>query len=89
MAARPRKRLSPRSKKFEVRFAIRLRQRLAELGLGPSEFTEMLRAAGVDVTVEAVKKWLSGDHVPRPADAETIGRVLELDDYRQVWPDPN
>jgi hypothetical protein len=88
VSPRPRKFLDPRSRRFEVRFAIRLRALLDERKMGPSEFVERLQAAGLDVTIEAVKKWLSGDRLPHADDAEKIGKVLGLKDYRQVWPLP-
>ena len=84
----PRKHLDPRSKQFEIRFALRLRHLLDEHEMGPSEFVERLRGVGVEVTVEAVKKWLSGDRLPYPGDVEKIGKVLGLKDYREVWPLP-
>jgi hypothetical protein len=88
MSPRPRKHLDPRSKRFEVRFAIHLRELLDERGIGPSEFLDRLRGAGADVTGEAVKKWLSGDALPRPPDMERIGKLLCLEDYRFVLPPP-
>jgi hypothetical protein len=60
----PRKRLSAKSKDFQTRFAIRLRKLLDARGIGPSEFVKRLRAAGLPVTKEAVKKWISGDRAP-------------------------
>jgi hypothetical protein len=57
-----------------------------EHGWGPSEFVERLNAAGVDVSLSAVKKWLNGSHFPRPQDMEIIGSVLGLKDYRHLLP---
>jgi hypothetical protein len=65
-----------------------LRELLDERQIGPSEFAERLQKVGVDVTVEAVKKWLRGARLPYSGDAEKIGIVLGLKDYRDVWPLP-
>jgi transcriptional regulator with XRE-family HTH domain len=86
MSPRARKPLDPRSKRFEVRFARRLRDLLTARGMTTAEFLERLQRAGLDVSIEAVKKWLNGGRVPHPSDAEQIGRVLGLDDYRHLWP---
>jgi hypothetical protein len=66
-----------------------LRALLDEGGMDASEFVERVQAAGVDVTSEAVKKWISGDSVPRAQDLERIGHALGLKDYRrQLLPPP-
>jgi len=88
MSPRPRKHLDPRSKRFEIRFAILLRKRIDELGYMPADLVDRLQRAGLSVSFELVKKWLSGDRLPRPQDAEAIGKALSLDDYREIWPDP-
>src|SRR5262245_8001155 len=87
MAARPRRTLDQRSKRFEVRFAIQLKKFLDDRGFTPADFVERLHRAGLDVSYESVKKWLSGDRLPRPEDAVQIGKALSLDDYRKVWPE--
>lgn len=89
MSPRPRKHLDQRSKRFETRFAIHLRDMLDKRGMTAAEFLARMQAAGVDVTIEAVKKWLRAERLPRPQDAETIGRILGIKDYRHVWPDPS
>lgn len=88
MSPRPRKPLDPRSRAFEVRFAIRLRGLLDKRGMSAAELADCLQRAGIDVTSEAVKKWLRAERLPHPADAEVIGRILGLKDYRQLWPPP-
>ena len=88
MSPQKRRQLDPRSKKFEVRFAIQLRGLLDRAELGPTEFVAKIKNAGVDYSVEAVKKWLSGQRIPRPQDVEKLGRILGLDDYRKIWPPP-
>ncbi len=86
MSPRARKPLDPKSKRFEVRFAIQFRKLLDARGIGPSEFRDRLRLAGLDVSIEAVTKWLNGTRLPKPQDAGMIGRALGLKDYRLVWP---
>lgn len=88
MAPRPRKKLDPKSKDFSTRFALHLRNRLERRGLTTADFLQQLQAAGLQVSGEAIRKWLSGAHLPRPQDAETIGTVLRMRDYRHVWPAP-
>jgi hypothetical protein len=88
MSPRPRKHLDPRSKRFEVRFALRLRALLEDRDFTMIDFVDRLARAGLDVSLESVKKWLSGDRMPRPQDAEVIGRALSLKNYRDIWPDP-
>jgi len=86
MAPRPRKPLDPKSHDFGTRFGLHLRSLLDKRNLGPSEFLSGLKREGVDVSSEAVRKWLAGDRLPRPQDMEQIGRVLRLKDYRHVLP---
>ena len=86
MSPRPRKHLDPKSKRFEIRFAIHLRKLLGESKLTAAEFLERIQAAGVDVSAMAVRKWIAGEHIPRPQEAPAIGRVLGLKDYRDLWP---
>ncbi len=88
MSPRPRKRLDPKSTRFETRFAIRLRELLDKRKLSAAEFLDRVRSAGVDVTRESVNKWIAGYHVPRPQDMPAIGSVLGLRDYRQLLPPP-
>jgi hypothetical protein len=52
----------------------------------PADFLDRIQAAGLDVSEMAVRKWIAGEHLPRPQDAPMIGRVLGLKDYRQLWP---
>ncbi len=88
MSPRPRKHLDPKSRKFEVRFAIRLRKMLDDRNMTPADFVDRLNRAGLDVSFETVKKWMSADRLPRPQDAEAIGKALSLKDYREAWPAP-
>lgn len=88
VAARERKELDIESTDLAVRFALRLRELLKKKNLGPSEFTSRLQAAGVEVSAEAVKKWISGDRMPRPQDLEAIADVLSVKDYRHLLPPP-
>src|SRR5665213_493312 len=87
MSPQRRKHLDPRSKTFEIRFAIRLRALVDGKGWGPLEFTERLNAAGLDVGIDAVSKWLNGGSVPRLQALELIGHIIGKD-YRQLLPDP-
>lgn len=87
MAPRARKHLDPHSTRFEIRFAIHLRELLDKRKLTPVDFIDRLQAAGVNVSAIAVRKWIAGAHLPRPQDAPAIGRVLGLKDYRHLWPD--
>jgi len=86
MSPRPRKHLDPRSKRFEIRFAIHLRELMTARRIGPTEFRERLEGAGLEVSIVTVTKWLNGTRLPRPQDAEAIGSILGLKDYRLVWP---
>lgn len=88
MAARPRKELDPKSKDFGVRFAIHLRGLLDKRKLGIGEFITLVENSGLDVSLATVKKWLSGDRVPRAEDFEFIGAALRIQDYRQAMPPP-
>jgi hypothetical protein len=88
MSPRRRKHLSPQSKRFEVRFARGLRKRLDSLKMGQTEFADRLHRVGVHVTVDAVKKWLSADAVPRPQDIERMAEIFGLKDYRDLLPLP-
>jgi hypothetical protein len=88
MSPRARKPLDPKSRKFEVRFAVRLRAVLDEQEMDAVDLADRLQRAGVEVTSEAVKKWLRAERLPHPSDAETIGRILGLKDYRKLWPPP-
>lgn len=83
-----RKHLDPRSRRYEIRFAIQFREMIDARGIRAVELPAKLRREGVDVTLEAVKKWLRGERLPHPADAEALGRVLGLKDYRKLWPPP-
>jgi len=87
MSPRARKHLDPKSKRFEVRFAIQLRKMLDLRDIGPSEFRDRLGLAGLEVSIQTVTKWLNATRLPRPQDAETIGAVLRLRDYRLIWPE--
>lgn len=86
MAPRPRKELDPKSDRYEIRFAIHLRDLLEKRGLTPIEFIQKVQDAGIDVSTIAIRKWIAGDHIPRPQDTPAIARVLGLDDYRHLWP---
>ena len=86
MSPRHRKPLDPRSKRYEVRFARRLRDLLEDREMTTAAFVKRLKSAGVSASGEAVKKWLRGERLPRPQDAEAIGKILGLDDYRTIWP---
>jgi hypothetical protein len=89
MSPRQRKPLDPRSKRFETRFAIQLRELLAKRKMTATDFIQRVQAAGVDVSAIAIRKWLSASHVPRPQDMPAIGRVLGLKDYRHLLPPPD
>lgn len=88
MSPRPRKALNPKSDDFGVRFGLHFRDLLDKRGLGPSEFLEMLRKAGLDISASTFKSWTTGTHFPRHRDMETIGAVLGLRDYRKLLPRP-
>src|SRR5262245_542679 len=88
MSPRARKPISPRSRRFEDRFALQLRDLVDKRGWGPSELRQRLDQAGLDVSLPAVKKWLNGSHLPRPQDMEIIGGLLGLRDYRHLLPPP-
>ncbi len=88
MAPRPRKALNPKSTDFGVRFGIHLRALLDKRKLETVDFIALIQKSGIDVAANAIRKWLSGDRLPRPQDAERIGEVLRLKDYREVWPPP-
>ena len=88
MSPRQRKFLDPRSSDFGVRFAIRLRDLLDKQQLTPAKFVDKLQSAGIDVTLQAVQKWLSAERIPRPQDMETIARLVGLKDYRFLLPPP-
>ena len=88
MSPRQRKFLSPKSTDFGVRFAIHLRKLLDERGLKPLDFIRKMQDARADVTPGGIRKWLAGDRLPRPQDAEGIARILGLNDYRDIWPPP-
>lgn len=85
---RPRKEIDPKSKEYGDRFALRLRDLLDRRKLNAAEFLDRVRAAGVDVSAEAIRKWIAGDHLPRPQDMPAIGTVLGLRDYRDLLPPP-
>jgi hypothetical protein len=42
----------------------------------------------VNVSAEAVHKWLAGGRVPRPQDMEAIAGSLGIKDYRKLLPAP-
>ena len=84
--ARERRKLNPRSKKFNVRFAIHLRALLEKRKLTAAEFHNRLNDARLHVSENLVMKWLSGDRYPRPDDLEAIGLALGLSDYRKIFP---
>ncbi len=88
MSPRARKPLDPRSPKLEVRFAIQLRALVDKRGWGPTEFHQRVQGCGVDVTIEAVKKWLNGGAVPRSQDLEKIAPLFGMADYRKLLPPP-
>ena len=88
MTPRRRKFLNPRSDDFGVRFGIHLRELLDKRKLTVGEFSERVQAAGVNVSAEAVHKWIAGGRIPRPQDMEGIAAALGLKDYRHLLPPP-
>src|SRR5262249_54018030 len=88
MWRRSRKYLNPRSRDFSVRFGIHLRSLVDERKMGTGDFLNALREQDLDVTIEAVKKWLSGDRHPRLRDLERIASALGLSEYPHLLPPP-
>lgn len=87
MAPRPRKVLSKTAKDFPTRFALHLRELLDKRKLTTADFREAVKRAGLDVAAVTVKKWLSGERLPRADDLVPIGKSLGLKDYRLVLPE--
>lgn len=88
MSPRKRKILDPKSKDFGTRFARHLRTLIDKRKMTPAAFVDELNGAKLAVSYSTIKKWLSGDRLPRAEDFETIGRVLHLKDYRDAMPPP-
>ena len=71
-----------------ARFALHLRQIMADRGWTSKNVSDLLRRKGVDVGPRGVDVWLRGEGSPKFRDLEQIGRALGLDDYRMVLPPP-
>lgn len=88
MSPRREKQLNPRSRDFPTRFARHLRQLLKRKRLSVAEFRNNLRTAGLNVSMIAVRKWLSAERVPHAQDFEAIAKALGIRNYKNVMPPP-
>jgi transcriptional regulator with XRE-family HTH domain len=80
--------ISGSNRDLSARFARGLRDLLEKRGLSSRELCELVNAAGVKIDKRAVDHWLAGRRLPRLGDLERIGTALELDDYRDLLPEP-
>jgi len=67
-------------------FATHLRALLEKRRMTAESFHEAVRSEGLDVAAITVRKWISGDRLPRADDLVAIGTALGLKDYRFVLP---
>lgn len=86
MAPGIRKFISPKSKKFNDRFALHFRSLMDGRGLTPIQLKRELRKLGLVISRETITKWMNGSNLPRPDDMERVAAVLRLRDYRHLFP---
>lgn len=86
--SRPRKKLPAKPPDFASRFALRLREIMAENGWTSKDVSDRLKKHGVPISDRAVDVWMRGTSGPKFRDLEAVGRALGFKDYRDMLPPP-